>query len=133
MAYPAAAYDLVPWYNLTRQGKVFTGNIAAAGVVLPIYSNTTQQLGLWNPYGNTNDLIVKSISLTYVDTTGAAQGINLANTGTAGNLVVTGTGANEDTRSASSIAGRFDRSPNVEYAGRRRICSATASAISPRP
>jgi len=77
MAYPAAAYDLVPWYNLTRQGKVFTGNIAAAGVVLPIYSNTTQQVGLWNPYGNTNDLIVKSISLTYVDTTGAAGGFVL--------------------------------------------------------
>ena len=77
MSFPAAGYDLLPWYNLARQGKVFTGNIAAAGVVLPIFSGTTQQVGLWNPYGNTNDLVVKSIALTYVSGTGAAGGFVL--------------------------------------------------------
>jgi hypothetical protein len=68
---------MLPWYNLVRQGKVFQGNTAAAGVVIPLYSNTTQQIGLWNPYGNTNDLVVKSINLTYVQTTGAAAGFCL--------------------------------------------------------
>ena len=62
------------WYGLAKQGRVFTGNIAAAGVVLPIYSGTTQQVGLWNPLGNTKDLIVRRISLTYVSGTGAAGG-----------------------------------------------------------
>jgi len=43
------------------------------------------------------------------------------------------TGARSPTRSASSIAGRFDRLPNVEYADRRRSCRWAASAISSRP
>ena len=43
------------------------------------------------------------------------------------------TGASELTRSASSDAGRFERSPNVEYAGNAVICAAAASAMSRRP
>jgi hypothetical protein len=70
----ATTAELLPWYGLAKQGRIFTGNIAAAGVILPIYSNTTQQVGLWNPYGNTKDLIVKNIALTYVSGTGAAGG-----------------------------------------------------------
>jgi hypothetical protein len=73
----ATTAELLPWYGLAKQGRVFTGNIAAAGVILPIYSNTTQQVGLWNPYGNTKDLIVRSIALTYVSVTGAAGGFAL--------------------------------------------------------
>ena len=40
------------YYELARQGRIFHGNIAAAGVILPIYSGTTQQVGLWNPAGS---------------------------------------------------------------------------------
>ena len=43
------------------------------------------------------------------------------------------TGASELTRSASSDAGRFERSPNVEYAGSAVIWAAAASAMSRRP
>ena len=43
------------------------------------------------------------------------------------------TGASEATRDASASAGRFVRSPKVEYAGSARICAAAASAISARP
>jgi hypothetical protein len=74
----AAAVDLFPRYNLVKQGRVFHGNVAAAGVVLPIFSNTTQQLGLWNPVGSGVDIILMRIALTYVDTTGAAGGYVLA-------------------------------------------------------
>lgn len=73
----ATAADLLPYYNLAKQGVVFTGNIAAAGVVLPIYSNTTQQVGLWNPVGSGKDIVLLKIALTYVDTTGAAGGLCL--------------------------------------------------------
>ena len=73
----ATTAELLPWYGLAKQGRIFTGNIAAAGVVLPIYSNTTQQCGLWNPLGSTVDLILRRIALTYVDTTGAAGGFCL--------------------------------------------------------
>lgn len=74
MATGDSARVLLPRYELARQGRVFSGNIAAAGVVLPIYSNTTQQVGLWNPAGSSVDLVLLRVALTYVDTTGAAGG-----------------------------------------------------------
>lgn len=61
--------------ELALEGRVFRGNAAAAGMVIPIYSNTTQQFGLWNPQGN--DVIAEIILIglgSYVDTTGAAGG-----------------------------------------------------------
>lgn len=74
----AAATSIFPYYDLVKQGRVFHGNIAAAGVVLPIYSSTTQQLGLWNPVGSGVDILLLKIALTYIDTTGAAGGYVLA-------------------------------------------------------
>jgi hypothetical protein len=71
----ATTAELLPWYGLAKQGRVFIGNWTS--VVLPIFSNTTQQVGLWNPYGSTVDLIVRRIALTFVDTTGAAGGFAL--------------------------------------------------------
>lgn len=68
------AFGVPALFELTRQGRVFTGNIAAAGVILPIYSNTAQQVGLWNPVGSGVDLLVLRLSPTYVDTSGAAGG-----------------------------------------------------------
>jgi hypothetical protein len=70
--------DGLPKYAaLVRSGRCFVGNIAAAGVVLPIYSNTTQQLALWNPSGSGIDVMLLRLALTYVDTTGAAGGFTL--------------------------------------------------------
>lgn len=74
MATGDSARVILPRYELARQGRIFSGNIAAAGVVLPIYSNTTQQVGLWNPAGSSVDLVILKIALTYVDTTAAAGG-----------------------------------------------------------
>lgn len=64
-------------YDIAQEGRIFTGNIAAAGVVLPIYSNTTQQCGLWNPVGTNVDVVLIKLALTLVDTTGAATGFVL--------------------------------------------------------
>lgn len=91
MAYPTAAYDLLPKYNLAKQGRIFTGNIAAAGVVLPIYSGNTQQVGLWNPAGSDIDIVLMRLALTYVDTTGAAGGFVLGRLRNLGATVATGT------------------------------------------
>jgi hypothetical protein len=64
-------------YEQTRLGKMFIGNMAAAGAVLPKYDNTTQQCGLFNPRGSKINLILVQLCLTYVDTTGAAGGLCL--------------------------------------------------------
>ena len=61
--------------ELALQGRVYHGNAAAAGFVIPIYSNTTQQFGLWNPMGN--DVIAEIFEIglgSYINTSGAAGG-----------------------------------------------------------
>lgn len=61
--------------ELTLEGRVYIGNMAAAGAVVPIYSNTTQQFGLWNPKGNDYWAEIFEIGLgSYINTTGAAGG-----------------------------------------------------------
>jgi len=61
--------------ELALEGRVYHGNAAAGGFVIPIYSNTTQQFGLWNPQGNDRIAEIFSVGLgSYVDTTGAAGG-----------------------------------------------------------
>lgn len=124
-----AGYAMLPWYNLARQGKVFMGNIAAAGVVLPIYSNTTQQVGLWNPYGNTNDLVVKSIALTYVDTTGAASGLCLGYLSNAPAAVGTGLAITAFTETAAINAyGNQGQAQTAKF-GQGATLTVTAPAV----
>lgn len=97
----ATATSILPYYDLTKQGAVFTGNIAAAGVVLPIYSNTTQQVGLWNPIGSGKDIILLKIGLTYIDTTGAAGGYCLGYLSNAPAAIGTGLSITAYTETAS--------------------------------
>jgi hypothetical protein len=66
------------WLQAAREGRVFTGNMAAAGAVLPIYSNAAQVCGIWNPFGSGVNVVPIRLGLTYVDTTGAAGGYVLA-------------------------------------------------------
>lgn len=65
------------FYQATREGRCFTGNMASAGAVIPIYSNTAQVCGLWNPAGSGKLLELVKIGQTYVDTTQAAGGFVL--------------------------------------------------------
>ena len=61
--------------ELTLNGRQYIGNFASAGGVIPIYSNTTQQFGLWNPAGSGRAAEISEIGLgSYVDTTLAAGG-----------------------------------------------------------
>lgn len=100
MASGDSARVLLPRYELARQGRIFVGNVAAAGVVLPIYSNTTQQLGLWNPAGSDVDVVLLRIALTYIDTTGAAGGYVLGYHATAPAAVASGASISAFTETA---------------------------------
>jgi len=68
------AQNMPPLVELARAGQIFTGSMTAAGAALPIYSNTAQVCGIWNPAGNSVDVVLLSLGITYVDTTGAAGG-----------------------------------------------------------
>lgn len=78
------------WYHLAKQGRVFTGNAAAAGAVLPIYTATAQVFGIWNPAGSNVNAVLISLRGTYVDTTGAAGGYCLAVNKNIGGQLATG-------------------------------------------
>lgn len=59
------------------EGRIFSGESGAAGLILPIFSNTGQKFGLWNPQGSGIVAKLRRIALTYVSTTGAAGGFVL--------------------------------------------------------
>lgn len=78
------------WYHAAKQGRVFTGSGAAAGLVLPIFSNTAQLFGLWNPAGSGVNAVLCNVAMTYVDTTGAAGGYCFGINKNIGNALATG-------------------------------------------
>ena len=80
----------LPLYEATRAGRAFHGGQAAAGAVLPIFSNTAQVVGLWNPAGSGVNAVLTQVALTYVSTTGAAGGFVLAAVISTGASVATG-------------------------------------------
>lgn len=78
------------WYHAAKQGKLFWGNMAATGVVLPIFSATAQIFGVWNPAGSGVNGVLVNLAATYVDTTGASGGYCLAIMKNAGASLATG-------------------------------------------
>ena len=59
-------------------GNVFVGTTAAAGVILPVYSNTAQTFVIWNPLGSGKNIIPINLTIGYVSTTAAASNFVLA-------------------------------------------------------
>ncbi len=80
------------YYQQTYRGNLFAGNQAAAGAVVPIYSNTTQQCGIFNPLGSGVNIILVKLLMTFVDTTGAAGGYCLGYVKGCGGSIATGSG-----------------------------------------
>ena len=78
------------WAHLAKQGRVFTGNSAAAGSVLPIFSNTAQVFGLWNKASSGVNCVLINVASSYVSTTGAAGGYVLGVMKDAGSGLATG-------------------------------------------
>lgn len=54
------------YFQDTLNGNVFIGTTAAAGVVLPIFSNTAQTFALWNPLGSGRNAILISCQIGWV-------------------------------------------------------------------
>ncbi len=78
------------YYTDAYNERLYVGNQAAAGAVLPIYSNTTQQCGLFNPLGSGVNVTPVKINITLVDTTGAAGGFCLGYKTGCGGSIATG-------------------------------------------
>lgn len=66
------------WAEAARLGKLVTYSTPAAGVTIPIYSNTTQQCVLLNPKGSKKVAYLKGITLGYVSGTMVAGHFCLA-------------------------------------------------------
>ena len=59
------------WATAARQGRLFHGSSAAAGIAIPLYTATTQALCLWNT-STTVDLEIVKYSLAYISGTTVA-------------------------------------------------------------
>jgi len=122
----ATTAELLPWYGLAKQGRIFTGNWTT--LVLPIFSNTTQQVGLWNPLGSGVDLILHRVVLTYVSTTAAAGGFVLGYLPNAPAAVGTGLAISAFTETAS-ISGYGVGYSSVAKYGFGATLTVTAPAV----
>ena len=78
------------WYKAAKEGRLFIGNDAAAGQVLPIYSATAAKFVLWNPAGSGVNLNLVRFTSSYVDTTCAATGFTIGIMKSAGSALATG-------------------------------------------
>lgn len=93
-------------YRAAAEGRLFVGNAAAAGAVLPIFSNTAQVFGLWNPGSSKVNAVVCDIAATFVSTTGAAGGYVLGIMKNAGSGIATGAiSAFTDTTIENALSG----------------------------
>lgn len=77
-------------YTHSMSGNLYVGNQSAAGAIVPIYSNTTQQCGLLNPASSGVNLVPTQINFGYVDTTGAAGSFALGYITTGDGIIATG-------------------------------------------
>mgnify|MGYP001612894596 CR=1 FL=1 len=78
------------FYTQAVRGNLFVGTQAAAGAVIPIYSNTTQQCGLLNPSGSGVNVVPVRLNIGYVSTTAAAGSFAIGYITAGGGLIATG-------------------------------------------
>ncbi len=79
------------WYHASKQGRVFTGNSAAAGSVVINFDATAQVFGLWNPAGSGVNGVLISLRGTYKSVSpGAAGGYVWGITRNAGATIAAG-------------------------------------------
>lgn len=113
------------WYHAAKQGRLFMGNDAAAGQVLPIYSATAAKFVLWNPANSGVNLVLVRFTATYVDTTCAATGFTIGIMKNAGSALATG-GVSAFTETSP------ERAPFGGPAGGNRVrFSLSATVIAP--
>lgn len=77
--------------QLALNGQCFIGSTAAAGAVLPIYTNTSQTFGLWNPTGSNVNVVLNKLTLGAATvTTTVLATLGIAYTANAGSQIGTG-------------------------------------------
>lgn len=59
------------YYTQMYNNKLYVGSTAATGVTVPIFSNTAQVCGLWNPVGSPVNLVLVACVIGYVSGTAA--------------------------------------------------------------
>ena len=79
------------WFTQSRAGNMFVAECAAAGVVPPIYNNTAQTFGLWNPQGSGVNAVITKLRVGLV-TVGVVTSNFVYSYNTGVTTVATGTG-----------------------------------------
>lgn len=63
------------YYTQNYRGNVFHGTTAAAAVLIPVSGTTGATFGIWNPAGNTKNVIMLVAYYGWISTTGAPANI----------------------------------------------------------
>jgi hypothetical protein len=114
------------YYEKSKRGGVFIGFTAAAGIVIPIYSNTTQLFGLWNT-STTKVLSLIKLTIGIVGTPSTSGNVGLAIVTGAGTTVATGAPISAFTV-ATTVINAANLVLTISSAG--KICT-TATIIAP--
>ena len=120
----------LPLYEANKAGRLYVASNVAAGNVLPIFSNTAQESGLWNPAGSGVLAVLTSVAFDYVSTTGAAGGYVLAAVVLAGAAVATGgniSAFTDATANATMWSGRVGDFANPKT----RFAQGAATVVAP--
>lgn len=121
-----------PLYESTRAGRTYHASNVAAGNVIPIFSNTAQEAGIWNPSGSGVVAVLNSVSLTYVSTTGAAGGLVLGALVNAGSTIATGAAISawtDATANATMWSGMVGNAPTNKVRFAQGASTVTAPVI----
>ena len=78
------------YYTQTLRGNTFIGATASAGVVPPIFSNTAQTFGIWNPSGSGKNIVPVNLKVGLVTVGVVTDNFALAVTLNAGSQQATG-------------------------------------------
>jgi hypothetical protein len=113
-------------YTACYRGNVFLGSTAAAGVVPPIYSNTAQTFGLWNPTGSGKNIVPISLRYGIVTVGVVTSNFVLGYRADAGAQVATG-----GTISAATLVAAVNANLGSGTASISKFAPATITTVAP--
>lgn len=77
-------------YEACKRGRVFLVSTVVAGLAIPISTTTAPTVLLWNPAGNTKNMVLIRAIFAYVSGTSVASAFGLQNILQAGSVAATG-------------------------------------------
>ena len=118
------------YYTLARDGRVFVGSTAVAGVTVPVATTTSPTFGIWNPAGSGVNAVLIKASMGYISGTTIADALCYASSVGVGSVLGTPVSAFVSTTPLNGLVGA-GRTSQVKFsaAGTNTLSAAAAGVI----